>query len=183
MMNEKRKNSEQRRGLSLFLMLSLVLAGVFIGLLSNSSSDEQSIYVEEFDLSRVDLSGEWIGTTTEDYLAEDATEEQRYDYRIVINQTGRQIDGMGYLDMIDGSDIYAEERIEGAIQNNQLVYSEVETLVLENTTFDSWCLTQTTLTYQVVNDLETLVGEWEYVLDDDRCAGISGRVILTRQTD
>ncbi len=182
MIGEKRKNSDQRRGMSLFVMLGLVLAGVFIGLLSNPDS-EQAIDIEEFNLANVDLSGEWVGTTTQDYITDDSDEEQRYDYRIVIDHNRSQIEGMSYLDMVDGADIYAEERIEGYIQNNQLIYSEVETLVLDNSSLESWCLTQSTLTYQMINGQETLVGSWEYVLDEPRCQGITGRIILTRQSD
>lgn len=182
-MFEKRKNSDKRTGLSFGLAVLLLLSGLFAGMQLSSS---QSIEVEEAvkppiaDLQiteTVDLSGEWIGTTTQDY-----DDNERYDYRIVIEQDGTYISGMSYLDMIE-SEVYAEERIEGHISNNIAVYSEVETLVLDNTSRDSWCLTESTLTYQILNGQETLVGEWAYVGDDENCMGISGRVILTRQPD
>jgi hypothetical protein len=120
-----------------------------------------------------------FGTTTQDYA-----DDSRYDYRIVITQDNTVISGMSYLDMIDDYEIYAEERIEGYVQGATIVYSEVETLVLDNATRDQWCLTQTTLTYQNINGQETLIGDWEYTLGEDPdCEGISGRVILTRQPE
>lgn len=182
-MFEKRKNSDKRTGLSFGLAVLLLLSGLFAGMQLNSS---QSVEVAEAvkppiaDLQiteTVDLSGEWIGTTTQDY-----DDNERYDYRIVIEQDGTYISGMSYLDMIE-SEVYAEERIEGHISNNIAVYSEVETLILDNTSRDSWCLTESTLTYQILNGQETLVGEWAYVGDDENCMGISGRVILTRQPE
>ena len=177
-MLEKRKNSDKRAGISLFLASVLVLAGLFAGFNLAGSSDSE-VAIEEFQLRNIDLSGEWIGTTTQDYA-----EDSHYDYRITIEQDGSQIVGMSFLDMIEDYEIYAEERIEGYIAGEELIYSEVETLLLENATLDHWCLTETTLTYQVVNGLETLVGNWEYVLgEDEDCEGITGRVILTRQPE
>lgn len=181
-MFEKRKNSDKHSGISFGLAVLLVLGGLFTGMQINSSSGDSSDAVESPVsnlqlVETVDLSGEWIGTTTQDYGNDD-----RYDYRIVIEQDGTDIDGMSYLDMID-SDLYAEERIEGIIDYNTVIYSEVETLVLDNASLSSWCLTESTLTYQVLNGQETLVGEWDYVGDRESCEGISGRVILTRQTD
>ncbi|GAB5494771.1 MAG: hypothetical protein Phog2KO_49860 [Phototrophicaceae bacterium] len=182
-MYEKRKNSDKRSGISFGLAVLLMLGGLFAGMQINGSSSDSSDAVEapvtdlEF-IETVDLSGEWIGTTTQDY-----NDNDRYDYRIVIEQDGTDIEGMSYLDMID-SDVYAEERIEGTINYNTVVYSEVETLVLDSASLDSWCLTETTLTYQILNGQETLVGEWNYVLGERAsCEGISGRVILTRQED
>ncbi len=182
-MHEKRKNSDKNARISIFLASVLVLAGLFAGLnLGSRISDTEvatEVAIEEFQLRNVDLSGEWIGTTTQDYDL-----DSHYDYRIVIEQDGSQIAGMSYLDMIEDYEIYAEERIEGYIAGEELIYSEVETLLLENATFDQGCLTETTLTYQVVNGLETLVGNWEYVLgEDEDCEGITGRVILTRQSN
>lgn len=182
-MFEKRKNSDKRTGLSLGLAILLLLSGLFAGMqLSNSSSEvvEEAVKPPIADLQiteNVDLSGEWIGTTTQDY-----NDNERYDYRIVIEQDGTYISGMSYLDMIE-SDVYAEERIEGTISNNIAVYSEVETLILDHTPIENWCLTETTVTYQVLNGQETLVGEWAYVGDRESCQGISGRVILTRQPE
>ncbi len=182
-MFEKRKNSDKRTGLSFGLAVLLLLSGLFAGMqLSNSHAVpvEEAVKPPLADLQiteNIDLSGEWIGTTTQDY-----NDNERYDYRIVIDQDGTYIGGMSYLDMIE-SDIYAEERIEGYLSNNRVVYSEVETLILDNASYDSWCLTETTLTYQILNGQETLVGEWVYVGEEERCEGISGRVILTRQPE
>lgn len=178
-MFEKRKNSDKRSGFSLGLALLLLLGGLFAGMNIGTvtTDDEASVTVNQ-SLEVIDLSGEWIGTTTQDYAG-----DSRYDYRISIVQNGSQIVGMSYLDMINDDEVYAEERIEGYVSGDALIYSEVETLLLENTSLDNWCLTETTLSYQALNGQETLVGSWEYVGEEDRCEGISGRVILTRQSN
>ena len=65
-----------------------------------------------------------------------------------------------------------------------MVFEEVTTLVLENTTMDRWCLTETTVTYQILNGQETLVGTWELAdWEREECGEITGRVILTRQPE
>lgn len=174
-MFEKRKNSDKRAGISFGLATLLLLAGLFAGM---NLSDSVQIDDANVEVGNIDLSGEWIGTTTQDY-----GDDSHYDYRIFIEQDGSYIGGMSYLDMIDDYEIYAEERIEGYISGNELIYSEVETLLLENASLDHWCLTETTMTYQILNGQETLVGSWEYVGEEERCEGITGRVILTRQSD
>lgn len=178
-MFEKRKNSDKRAGISFGLALLLLLGGLFAGMnLGNNSQEVENATVVISSLTSIDLSGEWIGTTTQDYA-----DDSHYDYHIDIEQNGSQIIGMSYLDMINDYEIYAEERIEGYVTDDELIYSEVETLLLENASLDQWCLTETTLTYQVLNGQETLVGSWEYVGEEERCEGITGRVILTRQPD
>ena len=178
-MFEKRKNSDKRTGISFGLAVLLLLGGLFVGinLANNSQGEDAEIEISSL-VNSIDLSGEWIGTTTQDY-----SDESHYDYRITIEQSGTQIIGMSYLDMINDYEIYAEERIEGYVTNDALIYSEVETLLLENASLDQWCLTETTLSYQIINGQETLVGSWEYVGEEERCEGITGRVILTRQPD
>ncbi|MEO1287672.1 MAG: hypothetical protein AAFV93_07880 [Chloroflexota bacterium] len=172
---EKRKNSDSRRGISILLAIALVLAGLFVGLVMTT---DNPVELDVNPLAGVDLSGEWVGTTTQDYDG-----DQRYDYRVILTQNGNELSGVGILDMTTDYDVYAEEVLSGYIADGQVIYSEVETLVLDGTTMDRWCHTQTTLSYQVIDGQETLVGTWEYVLDEQRCEGITGRVILTRQSD
>jgi len=177
-MFEKRKNSDVRSGISLAVAIILMLVGVFVGLLLNQQSVSEPI-IHEAEITDVDFSGEWIGTTTQDY-----GDDERYDYRIVIEQDGDVITGISYLDMVSERDIYAEERIVGTVDGNVMVFEEVTTLVLENTTMDRWCLTETTVTYQILNGQETLVGTWELAdWEREECGEITGRVILTRQPE
>lgn len=184
-MFEKRKNSEKKSGLSLGLALLLLLGGIFAGVQFGKHMVEEpvesfkpptaSFSLDDMD-TNINLTGEWIGTATEDY-----GNENRYDYRLVIEQEGNEITGMSYLDMVD-SDIYSESPIAGTLNGNVFFYTEVSTTVLENLSLDNWCLSDTTLTYQVMNGQETLVGNWELAEHErPECAGITGRVILTRQ--
>jgi hypothetical protein len=185
-MFEKRKNSETRTGLSFGLALLLLLGGIFAGLnLGNfaQSEPEEAMKPPQVDFAigdlDIDLSGEWIGTITEDYGI-----ESRYDFRLKLDQDGDVVTGMSYLDMADEPEIYSESPIEGIIQGDQFTFSQVSTTVLENVSMDYWCLADLTVTYQILNGQETLVGTWD-LADHERleCGDISGRVILTRQPE
>lgn len=179
---EKRKNSDIAPSFSLGFAIVLLLGGILMGMTLNhagvvSNSTAESLALEaQATLTDIDLSGEWIGTTTEDY-----NNNARYDYRIVITQDGNTITGMSYLDMTD-SEVYSESPISGTLEGNVFTYTETSTTVLENHPLDAWCLADTTVTYQVLNGQEMLVGTWDES-DTERaeCAGIEGRVILTRQ--
>jgi hypothetical protein len=176
-MFEKRKNSDKRAGISFILATVLIVAGIFVGFQMNEDKAQDSL--QEAIVSDIDVSGEWIGTTIQDY-----DDNLRYDMQIVFVQDGTNISGYSSLDMIGNREVDSQERIEGYVEGDTIYYQEVETLMLVNTTFDYWCLTQATLSYQTLNGQETLIGDWQ-VADWEReeCAGISGRIILTRQPE
>lgn len=178
-MFEKRKNSDKRSGISWGFALILLLGGLFVGMNIGNSVEQDVSPVVSDAIIDVDISGEWIGTTTEDYGY-----EARYDYRVVINQTGNKISGMSYLDMADEPEIYSESPISGTIDGTGVFYTETSTLVLDNLSLDNWCLADTSVTYQVIDGQETLIGTWEVASHErEECAGIEGRVILTRNND
>jgi len=177
-MFEKRKNSDVRSGISLAVAILLVLGGVFVGLLLNQQSADEPV-VQEAQITDVDFSGEWVGTYTQDY-----NDNIHYEYRIVIEQEGDDIKGISYQDMVHERDVYSEARLEGSADGTELFFTEAETLVLENTTADRWCLAQVSLDYEIVNGQETLVGTWELAdFEREECGDITGRIILTRQAE
>ncbi|MEL6308299.1 MAG: hypothetical protein AAFQ52_09160, partial [Chloroflexota bacterium] len=120
---EKRKNSDKHSTLSLGFAIVLLLGGIlagmgltYTGMVQNSSTEALAVEAQAI-LTDVDLSGEWIGTVTEDYGI-----EARYDYRIVITQENDTITGISYLDMTD-SEIYAEQSLDGMVDGNTLTYT------------------------------------------------------------
>ncbi|MGJ3239760.1 MAG: hypothetical protein ACFE0Q_13700 [Anaerolineae bacterium] len=184
-MVEKRKNSEQQSRFSFSMAVLLVVAGLFAGFqlahsVQNTANQDEFAKPPQVDLTldaEIDLSGEWVGTTTEDY-----GNESRYDYRLVLTQNGDMVTGMSYLDMASDPEIYSESEIAGIVSGQTFVFTEVNTLVLDNISMDNWCLADTTVTYQVLNGQETLIGSWELAHHERaECGDISGRVILTRQ--
>ncbi|MEM9950706.1 MAG: hypothetical protein AAF846_03835 [Chloroflexota bacterium] len=179
-MVEKRKNSDKRNGISLGFALLLLLGGLFAGMNLGVSSSNDAVLTEA-SVSVTTFEGEWIGTITEDYGA-----ESRYDFRITLDNTTNTngVVGMSYLDMAQEPEIYSESPIEGFVIGDEIFLSQVSTTVLENVQMDNWCLADITLSYQVLNGQETLVGTWTNAhFERVECDGISGRVILTRQSD
>jgi len=181
---EKRKNSDKHSTLSLGFAIVLLLGGILAGMgltytgMVQHSTSESLVLEAQARVTDVDLSGEWIGTVTEDYGA-----EGRYDYRLVITQDGDALSGTNYLDLT-ASEIYAEQALDGSVDGNTVTLTEMDTLVLENLSLDHWCMATYTLTYQVLNGQEMLVGTWVSAEPDrDGCDTISGRLILTRQSD
>ena len=175
-MFEKRKNSDKRAGLSFGLAIILLLAGLFAGMNMGQSNPAQDANLSP---TNIDLSGEWIGTTTEDYGY-----EGRYDFRLVLEQNGNIITGVSYFDMAQEPEIYSESPIAGILEGDVFTFTQTNTTVLENISLDNWCLADTTLSYQILDGQETLVGTWELAHHErEDCGDISGRTILTRQPE
>lgn len=128
----------------------------------------------------VDISGEWVGTMTEDY-----NNDTRYDYRLVLDHEGDVVTGIGYQESTNRTnEIYAESTLSGDVEGYDVYYYETATNVLEGLSLNRWCRIEVSLNYQVIDGQETLIGTWS-VAPDERalCDGIDGRVVLTRQTD
>jgi hypothetical protein len=175
------RTATHQKVLTLFLATVLVVAGLIAGMRfasgNDAPSDDAPILVEE--ARDIDVSGEWVGTTTQDY-----NDNLRYEYRVVLEQEGHVITGISYFDMLHERDVHSEERIEGFVDGNVVFLQEQENLVLVNAELDNWCLTEVTLTYQVVNGQEMLVGDWTVASwERELCDGIAGRTILTRQPE
>ena len=173
---KKRKNSDKRAGISFGLAVILLLAGLFAGMNMGHLNP-----VEDANLSpeNIDLSGEWIGTITEDYGI-----EARYDFRLELEQRNDTITGMSYLDMAQEPEIYSESPIAGILEGEVFSFTQTTTTVLENISLDYWCLADMTVSYQLLDGQETLVGTWELATHErEDCGDISGRIILTRQPE
>jgi len=181
-MFEKRKNSDKRAGLSFGLAVLLLLAGLFAGMNLGDLNPVQDADIAESALivaDDIDLSGEWIGTITEDYGV-----EARYDFRLELEQRNDAITGMSFLDMAQEPEIYSESPVAGTLAGDVFTFSQVSTTVLENTTMDNWCLADMTVSYQLLDGQETLVGSWELAHHErEACGDITGRIILTRQPE
>ncbi|MEL7433920.1 MAG: hypothetical protein AAFN11_08225 [Chloroflexota bacterium] len=172
------KTTLQQNIIKGFLGAVLVCAGVIFGLRLMPVDAELAQEVA-LDTPR-DVSGEWIGMTTEDYGM-----HARYDYRIVIEQDGDEITGMLYLTMTNHPiETYTRTVVEGTVTGDTVFYASQEILDIENGSLDYLCLVQTTLTFEEVDGQEMLVGTWEPRPDERAdCDTISGRTTLTRQTD
>jgi len=174
------KKNLQQNIIKGFLGAVLVCAGMIFGLrLMPVDADitQEAVIVEE---TPRDISGEWIGMTTEDYGM-----YARYDYRIVIEQDGDDITGMLYLTMTNHPvETYTQTIVAGTVTGDTVFYASQEILDIENGSLDYLCLVQTTLTYEEVDGQEMLVGTWEPRADERaECDTISGRTTLTRQHD
>lgn len=125
----------------------------------------------------VDISGEWVGTGTEDYGI-----ENRYDLRLTITQDGNTITGKQYMVTSNYEpEIYAISQISGTVNGEDFTYTENKILELDNISPDYWCLASVTLNYEVIGGQETLIGTWgSGEPDRAECQGITGRVLLTR---
>lgn len=164
-----------------FLATVLLSAGIITGMRfaeNSNSAVEPSFILEE--APRIDISGEWIGTTTEDYGM-----EARYDYRVVFEQDGNSLTGILYLTMSNYEPaIYSETRLSGRVQGETILYWAEEILVLENAQPDQMCLAQTTVTFETVENQDILVGTWEGQPNQQfGCDSISGHTMLTRQPE
>ena len=180
-MYEKRKNSDKRAGLSSGLAVLLLLAGLFVGMNLTNLNQAQDAEITESALvaEDVDLNGEWIGTITEDYGI-----EARYDFRLELEQRDDVVTGMSFLDMAQGPEIYSESPIAGIVTGDVFTFTQVSTTVLENISMDNWCLADMTVSYQLLDGQETLIGTWELAHHErEECGDVTGRIILTRQPE
>ena len=165
------------------LAIILLLIGAFVAWNmqgSDSTPTIQEAQVPAAIVETVNLSGEWIGTMTEDYNT-----EVRYDYRIVLQQNDTSIQGIAYQESSNYEpEIYSESSVLGNANGTSLYFYESRVNVLENISLDSWCLIEVNLNYEIVNGLEMLVGTWdsgEYARAG--CETVTGRVVLTRQAE
>jgi hypothetical protein len=179
----KRKNSLKPFFPYVNVALVLLLIGAFIAF-NMPSNNEAPLPVVEEPLAQVvetvDVSGEWIGTMTEDYGA-----EIRYDYRIVLSQSGTSIRGTDFQESTNfDSGIYGEASLIGSMNGTSLYFYEANVMQLDGVTLDSWCRIEVRLDYQVVNGLETLIGTWDSAEEVRAgCTTVTGRVVLTRQAE
>ncbi|MGB7338972.1 MAG: hypothetical protein WBC91_08785 [Phototrophicaceae bacterium] len=177
---EKRKNSNNWYLPYLNLGVAILIMGVFFAM-NVKVSDNLAVQQDELLTSAsqtVDVSGEWVGTMTEDY-----SDAVRYDYRVVFDQYQEDLLGFSFQESTNYTvDIYAESAISGDIDGDEIYFFEESTLVLDNLSLDYWCRIEVRLNYQVIAGQETLIGTWDSA-EEDRvgCDTITGRVILTRQ--
>lgn len=179
----KRKNSLKPFFPYVNLALVLILIGAFV-FFNNLPNSEAPMVEDNFaqivPVETVNLSGEWVGTITEDYGS-----EIRYDYRISINQTNSSIRGIGYQDSSNYDiEIYSESSLVGSVDGTSLYFYEAQVNVLDGVGLDQWCRIEVRLNYEVVNGLETLVGTWDSAEETRTgCTTVDGRVVLTRQPE
>jgi hypothetical protein len=185
MITYKPKNTAKKYFSSLKLLLILVLIGGFatLAMYSGQSADIPTIDAEPpvFTMAEpLNLSGEWVGTGTEDYGI-----ESRYDIRLNLVQEGGEIYGIQYMVTSNNEpEINASSRISGTFDGEIFYYVEGEVLNLDNISPDYWCLASVTLSYETIGGQDTLVGTWgSSEPERAECQGINGRVILTRQPD
>ena len=175
----KRKNSLKPFFPYMNLALVLILIGAFV-VFNQPGTSEAPIVQESLVqvVETVDLSGEWVGTMTEDYGA-----EVRYDYRIVINQSGTSIRGTAFQDSSNfETEIYSESSLIGSMNGTSLYFYEARVDVLDGVTLDRWCRIEVRVDYELVNGLETLVGTWDSAEEErSGCITVDGRVVLTRE--
>jgi|GEM_PF-1901009 len=181
--HKKRKNSDKWYFPYLNILVLVIIIGTFAAMnLKVAESDmmmsQDTPIIVDAQVQDVDVSGEWIGTMTEDYGS-----EVRYDYRIVLTQTNDELDGISYQEATNYSvDIYAESDLDGDVDGTDIYFYEEATLVLDNLTLDRWCRIEVRLNYQVIDGQETLIGTWDSAEEDRAgCTTIDGRVVLTRQ--
>jgi hypothetical protein len=178
--------SKKKNSLKLFpyvnLALVLILIGAFVAF-SNMPAQEEAPVVEQAQIVQaevINVSGEWIGTITEDYGA-----EIRYDYRVTLTQTGTSLRGTDYQDSSNYEiELYAEQALIGSVNGNSVYFYEAQVNILEGVGLESWCRIEVRVDYEMVNGLETLVGTWDSAEEDRAgCTTVSGRVMLTRQPE
>ena len=178
--HHKRKNSDKWYFPYLNIFLPVIIIGAFM-LMSLKVADDMPLQEDINALpGDVDVSGEWVGMMTEDY-----SEEVRYDYRLLLDQSGDAIKGISYQESTNYAiDIYAESSLIGDVEGDDIYFYESSTDVLENLSLDRWCRIEVRLNYEVVDGQETLIGTWDSA-EEERpgCITIDGRVVLTRQSD
>lgn len=165
-----------------FLATSLIIAGLVAGMRfapdNDSATVETSAVVEEI-VENVDISGEWIGTTTENY-----GDEARYDYRVVFEQEGNQLSGILYLTRNHEQAIYTETTISGHVDGNNVAYGAEKILLIENAILSDLCLVDSIVEYNEVDGQDMLIGTWlGQEGQQPGCDTITGQVLLIRQPE
>lgn len=172
----KRKNDEVGISVNRALLAVLMLVVLFGGFMARDTI--RSVVFDYQD--NVDVSGEWLGLITEDYDA-----DTHYEYRLTFNQSeDGSITGYMHVQSTNrGEDIIADSMISGSIRNDILTFSESRVTYLEGVPASRWCRIEVSLDYEVINGLETMTGDWTGIETPGvgSCAGIDGRVILTRE--
>lgn len=159
------------------LAMVLVVAGIIAGI--RFATVDDSVSLDDNNLYLPNITGEWIGTTSEDY-----GDEARYDYRIVFDQEGDLLKGMMYLNRNHDFDVYTETSFTGYVDGRTIFYTSQEILVIENAHRSQLCLAETTVSYDIVDGQEMMVGTWVgQAGQQPGCDTISGQVLLTRQSD
>ncbi|MEL6308301.1 MAG: hypothetical protein AAFR81_03880 [Chloroflexota bacterium] len=183
--HKKRKTSHLPKLPYLRLLFLFLIISAFTALTLKVSTSDTELTSDALDSQAlvpedVDVSGEWVGTMTEDYSG-----ETRYDYRLVLTQDGTVVDGIGYQESTNrATETYAESILSGDVTADDLYYYETATNVLEGLSLNRWCRIEVSLNYQVIEGQETLIGTWGVAPDErELCDGIDGRVLLTRQED
>lgn len=177
---KKRKNASNWFLPYLNLVIAILIMGAFVimnvKVSDNLEIQQDNLVAESSD--PVDVSGEWVGTMTEDY-----NDDVRYDYRVIFDQYQDEIVGFTFQDSTNYViDIYAESAISGTVDADDIYFFEETTLVLDNLSLNQWCRIEVRLNYQVIEGQETLIGTWDSA-EEERvgCDTITGRVVLTRQ--
>lgn len=182
--HKKRKNSDKWYFPYLNLLVLVIIISSFVAM-NLKVTESHMMMSQDTDIAAqtqsqdVNISGEWVGTTTEDY-----GDEALYDYRVVFEQDGDDLTGMLYLTRNHEMAIYTETRFEGWVNGDTIFYSSQEILLIENATRDQLCLVDTTVEYEIINGQETLIGTWQG--QDNQhpgCDVITGRTILIRQPE
>lgn len=177
----KRKNSFKPFLPYVNLALVLIFIGAFVAYNNLPVQQEDTVQMAQIvPVETVDVSGEWIGTITEDYGS-----EIRYDYRLTLSQNGSSIRGTGFYDSSNYEiEIYSESALVGSMTGDDLYFYEAQVTVLDGVSLDQWCRIEVRVNYEVVNGLETLVGTWDSAEENRAgCTTVSGRVMLTRQAE
>ena len=171
----KRKNDEgiSTRHALLAVLMAVVLFGGFM-----ARDTLQAAFFEH--KQNIDVTGEWLGIVTEDYDA-----QNRYEYRLDFEQNA---DGTvtGYMQVQStnrGEEIVATSMVTGNMSNDNLTFHETRVTYLDGISPSYWCMISVSLDYEVVNGQETMTGSWTGIDTPGvgSCAGIQGRVIVTRE--
>lgn len=184
--HEKRKNSDKTHFPYVNFLIVTLIIGAFAAFNFGQSAESSEVIneaqISSYAFESVDVSGEWVGTMTEDYDS-----EVRYDYRIVLSQDNDNLSGTAYQEstnMVNDIEIYSESTLVGDVSNDVIYFYEASTDVLENVSLDRWCRIEVSLNYEVIDGQETLIGTWDGVQDNRLgCDTIDGRVLLTRQPE
>jgi hypothetical protein len=128
----------------------------------------------------VNVTGEWLGIITEDYDA-----ETRYEYRLTFEQNASgAVTGYMHVQSTNrGEEIIADSMVSGSINADILTFSETRVTYLDGVPASNWCRVSVSLDHEVINGQETMTGSWTGIETPGvgSCAGITGRVILTRE--
>lgn len=155
------------------IMIAVVLVGGFM--IRGAMQSPLSEPVQD-----IDITGEWIGIVTEDYAG-----EVRYEYRLnFVQAEDGTVNGHMHVQSTNYIEtIVADSMVVGSINDDDLIYQETQLTYLSGVPTSSWCRINVTLDHEVINGQETLTGTWVGIETPGvgSCAGIDGRVILTRE--